>query len=186
MAEEKEQQDETERVNNYIKAQMDNYWDELEAKKTKAKPTQQTQVTSEDEGRKQLKELIDPIYGQEVSGAKFTAQDAKDYVTFYRKYPNAGEFEEEIEKTFTALAEAGRPFSRETVYQNVLGREYSKDPEKFVTKHNEVKERKVKEAQTASDMGQFGVGSTRSDNPFKDFDKLSLADMEKALDGVTF
>ncbi len=172
------------RVQSLIREQVQSCMAEQQA--AEAARQAQGNLTDEQKGRQQLKEVIDPIIGPDINEARFTAADAKDEVRFYRKNPEALDHEEEIEKVFIQLKQAGRATDRATIYQYVLGREYTEDKEKFTDKQIERRRQQTEKADIAQDMGMGALSRARNDPKFKDFDKLSVEDMEKALDGVTF
>ena len=185
MAEEEQgQQDaaEVERVREFIKAQV---IDTMKSMETERSPSPVVPTTTEEEqGRQRLKEVIDPIYRGDIDHVKFVSADAKDEIRFYRKNPDAVDYEEKIETLFTDLAKAGRPTSREHLYHLIIGQEAHKDPEKFVERHAEKKKRQVESAREGLDFGASGLQRTRNDNPFENFESKTIPEMEKALEGV--
>ena len=163
---------------------------EVEAAFTDMQQRSQQQTTtrntpSERElAQQELKELLSPIIDPDISRAKFDSADAKDYVQFYRNNPDVDQ--EEVEKTFKALADAGRPTTRADIARYLLGREYEADPTAFMAKVSEKQKKQVERATAASDFGAGALDKAKSDPTFSNFEKLSVEDMEKALEGVTF
>jgi hypothetical protein len=174
------------RVQEFIRNQVKEQMAEMQAAEQAQRQQRELGETDESRSRRQLKEVIDPVIGPDLQDARFVAADAKDEVRFYRKNPEALEHEEEIEKVFMQLKQAGRATDRATIYQYVMGREFTADREKFTDKQLERRKKQLESADIAQDMGAGAIGRAQRDPKYRDFDKLSLEDMEKALDGVTF
>lgn len=165
-------------VNAHIKGQVETYFNEMKSRE--ALPTQQT------EQKDQLKDLIAPYIDPGMNQARFDGADAKDYVKFYTQNHDVAEYNDEIEKMFKGLADAGRATSRTDILHYLRGKEYSTDKDKFVEKITAKQKEQVEKAKGAVDIGQSSVDRARNDPIFATFDKLSLEEMEKALDGVVF
>lgn len=170
------------KVQDFIKGQVETYFNEM---KDKAAPVVDTK-TAEQQAHEQLGQLINPFVEPALNEARLTSSDAKDYVQFYMHNPDAKEYHDDVEKTFTALVKAGRPISRADILKHKLGEEYQADPAKFVEKQTARHKEQVVRAEAAVDFGAAALNKAKSDGTFANFDSKSLEDMEKALDGVTF
>src|SRR5438105_6393503 len=104
-----------EKVQSFIKEQVDNYVAELEAKKPVPQPVTQHTETEKERNHRQLSEIIKPVVDPDINAARFDAADAKDYIKFYTANPEASEYRDKVEKAFEALAEAGRATSRSDI-----------------------------------------------------------------------
>jgi hypothetical protein len=144
---------------------------------------------------KQVREVLDPIYGVHVDAANFNAADAKDYVDFYSDDIHR-EYKEEVEAAFQLAKQQGRPTSRNTLYRYILGDNYTADPTKFDERQKQIKQKQLDRASSAGDVGGGGIGREReavaalSDvtkvDPNTGKYTMPLEDMEKALAGMTF
>lgn len=147
---------------------------------------QQQPPVTKDEGNNQLRELLEPLYGPHVQQARLESMSAIDESRFYRKHPEAAEREDQIEAIFRESMRNGRPWQREEINRYLIGKEAEADPDKFVEKINAKKEAQLRRAEGAMDFGFNGAGREQEVEKFKSFDKLSVEEMEKALEGVTF
>lgn len=144
---------------------------------------------------KQVREVLDPIYGGHIDNAVFSAADAKDYVDFYSDDTHR-EYKEEVEAAFQLARQQGRPTSRNTLYRYILGDTYTADPTKFTERQKALQQKQLDRARSAGDVGGGNVGREREAvAALSDVTKVDpntgkyimpLADMEKALGGMTF
>ena len=177
--------DQIEKVQAYIKDQVKTHFDALSANQDDPKPDV-TQQTPQDDPNAQLREIINPFIEPGLQQAQFTGADAKDYVEFYTGNTEASEYKEKIESTFAALAKAGRATTRKDIHKYILGQEFSADRDKFMDKQSKRKQEQLDRASNASDFGAAGMSRGKDDPSWTNFDTLSLEDMEKKLEGVTF
>lgn len=184
-----EETDDLAKVQDFIKSQVETYFQE-QVQKTPAiqQVERQTARESEDAAQKQLRELISPFVDPALNEARLTAADSMDYVKFYTNNPEAAEYQEAVEKTFEALKKAGRPLPREDILAHTIGKEYRTAPEKFTEKLSAKRQAQLERAESASDIGGMSTSRAKNDGTFGEgkFDKLSVEDMEKALEGITF
>lgn len=152
-------------------------------RQTERVPERQTQQGQESD---QLRDIINPYLKPDIDSLRGETAALRDENTFYRKTKGAEEYEEQIEATFQQLTAAGRPMARSDIYRYLVGKMAVDEPEKFTERQNARQQRQLQTAQGAVDFGFNGVGRQEEINKFKSFDKLSVEEMEKALDGVTF
>lgn len=134
----------------------------------------------------QLREIITPYMKPDIDALRNEAMAIKDETSFYRKTKDAADFEDQIEATFKQLSDAGRPMARVDIYRYLVGKQAVDEPEKFTARQQARQQQQLQVAQGAVDFGFNGVGRQEEVNKFKSFDKLTIEEMEKALDGVTF
>lgn len=170
------------KVQDFIKGQVETYFNEMKDKATSGVDIK----TAEQQAHDQLGQLINPFVEPALNEARLTSSDAKDYVQFYMHNPDAKEYHDDVEKTFTALVKAGRPISRADILKHKLGEEYQTDPAKFVEKQTTKHKEQLQRAEAAVDFGTAALNKAKSDGTFVNFDSKSLEDMEKALEGITF
>lgn len=185
-----------EKVQSFIKEQVEAYVAELDAKRPIPTVTPQPVETDEQRSKRQLTEIIKPITDPDINTARFEAADAKDYIKFYTANPDAVEYQEKVEKTFEALAKAGRPTSRNDILDYLIGQEYRSDRDKFTEKLTVKRKEQLERAESAADLGTMSVNKAKNDPAFAHFmnyEKLSgddvstaLKEMERVLEGVTF
>ena len=182
-----EEQDDAAKVEEFlqtrIKSEVETYFNELNSKQQSVQ--QQQQTPSEQElARQQLKEIISPIFDSDIKQSRFDAADAKDYTRFYQQNPSADQ--DEIESTFKALVDAGRPTSRADIARYLVGKKFEADPTKFMSEMSERQKQQLERAGSAGDVGVNALDKAKNDPTWTNFSSLSVEDMEKALDGVTF
>jgi len=147
--------------------------------------SQPQEHSDQDRAREELKRVIDPIYKNDFDVAKLNSASAIDESRFYRKNPDAVGMEDKIEEMFVRLAQAGRATSRTAIYEYLLGQEVRSNPDAFVEKLSAKKKAELQKATNASDFGGNSVIREKVDS-LKDFDKLSLEELETKLEGITF
>src|SRR5260221_1381294 len=120
-----------EQVQQLIKAEVEKYAPDAIARYNQQhQVSNQQQLTQQQLAQQQLREVIDPIYGADISGIRLDAADAKDESSFYRRNPDAADYEDAIEKQFNELKKNGRPTTRQDIYDWMNGREQRLEPEK--------------------------------------------------------
>lgn len=181
-----DQTDDMLKAQRLIKSIVDTTLAEQRAQEGERYQQREQPVVSEDEGQKRFKEMLDPYIKPEVNQARLESMAAVDESRFYRKNPHAVEYEDQVEKVFAESMKRGQPWQREDIYKYLVGKEATENPEKFVEKLTEKKQRQLREAQFAGDMGAGGLQRSRDDSRFKDFKSKTLEEMEKDLEGITF
>ena len=180
-----EEQDDAAKVEEFlqtrIKSEVETYFNEMTAKQQQSSP----QTPSEQEvAQRQLKEIISPLFDDDIKQSRFDAADAKDYTRFYQQNPDVDS--DEIESTFKALVDAGRPTTRADIARYLVGKKFEADPTKFMSEMSEKQKKQLERASSAGDVGASAMDRAKNDPTWTNFDSLSIEDMEKALDGVTF
>ena len=192
-----DQTDEFAKVQDFIKEQVKANFDELSKAAKPADPA--IRQTEQDAATQHVRDLISPFVQPGIDEAKFTAADAKDYVSFYKTNPDALGMSDQVEQAFTALVKAGRPTTRADVLRYLVGKEAIEQPDKFNERRESQRKRELDRASSASDMGATATQREKADSDFKSFpDKLASAntnsdelhtlvgEMEKAMMGVAF
>lgn len=152
-----------------------------EGKRVEAEPP----VTRTD-GDRQMRDILDPYFKPDLQQARLESMAAVDESRFYRKHPDAAEYEDKIETIFTESMKRGQPWQREDIHKYLVGKDATENPEKFVEKLTEKKQRQLREAEGAMDFGSNGFGRDRDGSRFKDFKSKTVEEMEKDLEGLTF
>ena len=132
-----------------------------------AQPTQPTQPTQRDP----MADIVAPY----VQQANFAAAAANDKADFYADYTIVKDGEEdeedrtisrsmrqEIEKTFSTLAQQGRPQTRESIYHYLLGKTIAKDKKSYLERSSKKKQAEVREAQAGFDVGNANASQSLS------------------------
>lgn len=184
MAEQNEELD-LAKVQEFIKGQVETYAREVFA--TQAPPAQQQPqtISAEDQARQQLQAAITPFIKPGLDAAQLQAADTRDYVDFYSD-PAVRSEKETVEKMFDELKNNGRPLPRRDIYDYLQGKLYRENPEEFNKKVSERKKQQLDSAAGSVDMGAGALDRARSDPVWSNVKNMSLEDLEKALDGVTF
>jgi DNA mismatch repair ATPase MutL len=176
-------------VQEFIKSQVDTYFkQQVEATPALRQVQQQQVVQQEDAAQKQLGEMISPFIEPKLNRATLDSADSLDYVKFYTGNPEAVEYQEQVEKVFEMLKEKGRPLPRADILAHTIGKEVAADPTKFTEKMIEKRQKQIERAESAMDLGNFSSTRAKNDSTYGEgkFDKLTVAEMEKALDGIAF
>ena len=195
MAEEQQGQDpqfDINQVNEYIAQQVQQNLAAIRSAEQQQQPRQQQpdQVAME----RQVREVLDPIYGPDINAAVFNSADAKDYVDFYTDDIRR-EYKDDVEAAFQRAKAEGRPTTRHTIYRYLLGNEYATDPDKFSDKQKQLRQKQLDRANSAADVGGSGSSRERAEIArLEDIGKLDsngkfampLDDMAKALEGIAF
>lgn len=194
MAEEQDEQ--IQRVQEFIKGQVKTYFDEqvadasAKAQQQWQQNTQQWQqnnMTPQQQAYQQAGQFIKQFTDPDVSAAHFKADDSRDYVDFYMSNPLAHDYKDQVEQAFNTMKEAGRPTTRADVLRYLRGREMEQDPSGFADREKQRQSRQLDRATSASDIGAMALARGQRDaETFGGFDNLSVEEMEKRLDGITF
>ena len=176
-----------EKVQDFIKDQVKTYFDEMKAKEPAVRQQEpQVTVTEQQQAHKQAGDFIKQFVDSDINDAKFVAADARDYADFYMNNPLAADYKDDVEKAFKVLKDAGRATTRGDILDYVRGRQMRTDPENFTKGEKARQAKQLERADSASDFGAGATARAKSDAVWGNFDSLSVADMEKALEGVTF
>ena len=167
-------------VDAYIKQQFDAFANERDAAMQRQQQSGQGQDI--DQVQQNVRQLVDPIYRPDIDQARLVAADAKDHVAFYRRHPEAVDIADKLEALFEDAVKNGRPTAREALHKYVLGEMMMTEPDKFA----ERQKAQLRQAEMAADLGVGGSGKPRNEGTLDDLKAMTLEDMEKALDGVTF
>ncbi len=170
---------ETEQVFAFVKDLVNQYAEDAFKK-------QQTVTDPAAQQQQLLRDTLQPVIGQDLNDAKFAAADARDYVAFYHNNPIADEYQSEVEAAFAQAKQNNRPVPRAEVLNWVIGKERLSDPKKFAEKESARQKRDLDIANMGVDIGSGGLSRQKAETTFSNFDKMSLAEMEKALEGITF
>jgi hypothetical protein len=146
-------EEQQERVNAYIAAQVKAGLEEYKSQQQPSVPD----IDEETQRKKQLKDLLNPIFSDDIAEARFQAADAKDSATFYRKHNLDDSEAKQIEETFDALRKAGKPLPREDILHHFRGKQYNSDPDKWYEKETERRNAARERAGRASDVGSSGI-----------------------------
>jgi hypothetical protein len=192
MAEEAEDVNQLERVQQFIKGEVQQYLQQSQQDTAQQQAVAQQQYAAQQQqavnpqqaAYNQVNQFVRGIVQPDIQDAKFAAADAVDRSNFYSTHPLAREYEKEVEEAYKTMVQMGRPTMRADVLRYLRGKEADTDPDAFLKK--EQARTKVRSTAFAGDMGADAVTREKSDQLFENFDKLSVEDMEKRLDGVTF
>jgi hypothetical protein len=189
MAEEVQQEQQPEgndfeKVTGFIRDQVKAYIGELQQQQPQQQQPQYDQRQYEQ--NRLVAETIAPVVGPALAQATNDAADARDEIRFYRENPEALEHSEAVERLFGELKQQGRLIPRRDLYDAILGREFRADPEKFVEKQQARKKQQTERAELSTDFGAAMMNKVKADSTWGNFENLSLEDMEKKLEGVTF
>lgn len=178
------------KVNEYIRDQTQTYVKEaLEQYQQQQQPAPQQQnhqgLTQEQLAQLQLKQMLDPFIQPEVNAAKLAAADVSDKVDFYSNPENRG-YQKEVEEMFTALKAQGRAIPREDIKNYLVGKSYTTDPKKFTEEQEKRHREQMSNAHSATDMGISALDRAKADPVWSNVRSMSLEDLEKNLEGITF
>lgn len=187
MAEEKENTSTEENMNavqQYLREQFDTYKQEfMEEFKSQQTPT----VDPVKQQNDLIREAVNPFIEPGLNQAKFLAGDAIDRVDFYTTVKDAADYKDQVEAAFTEMAKAGRPTKRSEILKYLKGKEYEADPDAFIKKHGETRQKELDRIASAVDFGG-NSGRLKEDHPLSlnNFKSKTVEEMEKALEGYTF
>ena len=185
MAEQSEEFD-LAKVQDFIKGQVETYAQEI-FKQQQAVPvqTQQSALTQEQLAQQQLRDVINPFIKPDIDNIKLVSADTRDYVDFYTD-PSVRDDKETVEKMFNELKEAGRPLPRRDIYDYLQGKMAREKPEEFSKKMTERQRKQLDSVNSATDFGAGALERAKNDPQWSNVKNMSLDELEKALDGVTF
>lgn len=175
------------RVQEFIKEQVSQYAKDAFAEVTRQQNPQQPQLSQEEQYRQNVNNIISPVVDPKIHATQLEVADTRDMVNFYSN-PDMVEYKEPVEKMFNELKAAGRAIPRQDIYFYLQGKMAQEKPEEFGKKLTERQQRQLDRANGSIDMGSSSLERARNDPVYsKDaFSKLSVEEMEKALDGITF
>jgi hypothetical protein len=175
------------KVNEYIQGVVQESFKEAMASyQAQAQPvTQQGQLTQQQEANLQLKQMLDPFITPEVNAAKLAAANASDKVDFYSDDSNKP-YQAEVEKMFNELLANGKAIPRRDIKNYLIGKAYSDDPKKFTEAEAERHKTQMDRVNTSVDMGLNAMDRAKVDPVWSNVKNMSLDDLEKNLEGVTF
>lgn len=172
------------RVQDFIKGQVETFAKEIfEKQQPVATPVQRT-PTQEDAARQQLADIITPFVKPGMDAVQLETADTRDYVDFYSD-PMHAEDKDAVEAMFADLKQKGRPLPRRDIHDYLQGKLAREKPDDFNKKRTERQRRQTEVVTSGVDMGFGALDRARSD-PQYDPRRMSLDDLEKALEGVTF
>lgn len=176
-----------EKVQGFIKEQVQTYFNELKTKEPVVQQQQQAVTQTEQQrAHQQAGDFIKQFVDGDINDAKFVAADARDYADFYMNNPLASDYKDDVEKTFKVLKDAGRATARGDILDYVRGRQLRTDPDSFTKAEKARQAKQLERAESAGDFGAGSIARAKADSIWSNFESLSVADMEKALDGITF
>lgn len=136
---------------------------------------QQQPVQQPQQQQQQPRDPMADIVAPYVQQANFAAAAANDKADFYADYTIVKDGEEdeedhsisrsmrqEIEKTFTQLAQQGRPQTRESIYHYLLGKTIAKDKKSYLERSSKKKQAETREAQAGFDVGNANASQSLS------------------------
>ena len=134
----------------------------------------------------EVRNALNPFIQPGIDDAKFRGDDAKDYASFYMRHPEALANQEEVEKMFTSLAQAGRGTTREDINRYIQGKKYLDNPTAFIDSEMERRKKELEALESSTDMAANGIARNAKVVSSEDFGKLSIEEMEKEMEGYTF
>lgn len=196
MAEENVQDLSLEKVQEFIKGQVQTFAQESfqryeEEGRTKQQQ-QQSGMTPQQEAQENLRQTLSPFIDPKMNAVQLVAADTSDKVDFYLNYRQYADIAPEVEVMFNELKGQGRAIPRADVAKYIMGNMQDKDPERFDKIVGERKKAQLDRVNSATDMGQGALDKAKNDPvwsqvrlPNGDFG-MKLEDLERALDGVAF
>jgi hypothetical protein len=175
------------KVQDFIKGQVETFAKEVfEKQAPQVQPQGQQQLTQEELARRQLADIITPFVKPGMDAVQLAAADTRDYVDFYQDASIDQSDKDAVEKMFNELKQAGRPLPRRDIYDYLQGKMSREKPEEFSKKITERQKRQLDKAQGATDFGFGAIERAKNDPVYSNIKNMSLDELEKALDGVTF
>lgn len=175
-----------ERVTSFIRDQVKGYMEEVlpTLRGRQEAPSQRQQ--QEADNNRLIAETIAPVVGPHISQLQGDYLDLKDKEDFYYSQPDAKEHREDIEALFSELKKQGRMIPRSDLHRAIVGKKYLADPDKFVEDHSNRKKNSRETLDSSVDFGAAMFARAKDDPKWSNFSSLSVEEMEKALDGITF
>jgi hypothetical protein len=177
------------KVQDFIRGQVETFAKEAFDKHAADLPTTQPAVrqTREEAARQQLRSVLEPFIKPEIDTIRVEAADTRDYVQFYDSNSGVDTSDREaVEKMFLELKQKGRPIARQDIYDYLQGKKAREKPEEFTKSMNERRKQQTERASSAADVGLAALDRARNDPVWSNVRNMPLADLEKALEGVTF
>ena len=191
MSEEKTSEDlDLAKVQDFIKGQVETFAKEAFEKQTSQRQSQPTlvqtgQPTQEELAHRQLQDVLTPFIKPGFDAMRLETADTRDFVDFYNN-PNVQEDKEAVEAMFQDLKQKGRPLPRQDIYDYLQGKMAREKPQEFNKKITERQRRQTESAISGVDVGLAGLDRARNDPTWSNVRNMPLAELEKALEGVTF
>lgn len=138
-------------------------------------PQQQVQ---QDPAENPIRQVLDPIYGNEIRLARLEAASARDQSLFYTQHPEAVRYMKDIEQIHVARLQQGIPDTRETVWNFYKGA----NQDKFFQEREEAEKKKLEQANLVADMG----GGFRPNPQAKDPHVMNDEELNKAMENMVF
>ena len=175
------------KVNEYINGIVQESFKEAMASyQAQAQPvTREERLTEQQAANLQLKQMLDPFITPEVNAAKLAAANASDKVDFYSNDGNKP-YQAEVEKMFNELLAVGKAIPRRDIKNYLIGKAYSEDPAKFTEAEKERHSKQMERVNSSVDVGLNAMDRAKADPVWSNVRNMSLDDLEKNLDGVTF
>ena len=173
------------KVQDFIKGQVETFAKEIFAQQPQAAATPAQRIpTQEDAARQQLADIIIPFVKPGMDAVQLETAYTRDYVDFYSD-PAHAEDKDAVEAMFVDLKQKGRPLPRRDIHDYLQGKMAREKPDDFNKKRSERQRRQTEAVTSGADMGFGALDRARSD-PQYDPRRMTLDDLEKALEGVTF
>lgn len=175
------------KVNEYIQGVVQESFKEAMASyQAQAQPvTREERLTEQQAANLQLKQMLDPFITPEINAAKLAAADASDKVDFYRD-PRNVQYTDEVEAMFKDLKARGQAIPRNDIKNYLIGKAYSEDPKKFTEAEAARHTQQMDKVNSSVDMGLNAMDRAKADPVWSNVRNMTLEDLEKNLDGVTF
>jgi hypothetical protein len=176
------------KVNEYISGVVQESFKEAMAayEAQRPQPVQTPQgMTQEQAAQLQLKQMLDPFITPEVNAAKFAAANASDKVDFYSKKGNE-QYRDEVEKMFNEQVAQGRALPRQDLKNYIIGKAYGEDPQKFTEAEAQRHKEQLNNVNGSVDVGLNAMDRAKSDPVWSNVRNMTLEDLEKNLEGITF
>lgn len=171
------------KVQEFIRGQVETYAEQVFKERLPVEPTAPTK-TQQEQAQDQLRDVINPFIQPGLNTVQLAVADLKDQVTFEASFKGSTEERKAVEDMFTQLKNAGKPLPRSDIRDYLEGKLLRESPEKAEEK---LAQRK-KQTEHLSDAVDFGSGALNrvKNDPQYDPKRMSLSELEAALEGVTF
>ena len=176
-----------EQVESYVQGLVDTYAKEAFKQYNQPQQEQHQQVRTErEEAAEQLRQTLDPYIRPGLNAAQFAAADVSDKLDFYLKHPDLADIADDVEKMFNDLKGQGRAFPRADIAKFLIGKMATEDPEKFEQRSSSRKKAQLDKLSGATDVGMGSLDRAKNDPVWSNVRNMTLEELEKNLDGVTF
>lgn len=186
MAEESAADLSLEKVQEFIKGQVESYAEEAFKSYQVPVPQQQQARSQQQEAEEQLRQTLNPYIQPGLNAAQLAAADVNDKVDFYLKRPDLADMSDDVEKMFNDLKSQGRAIPRVDIANYLVGKMANDDPEKFDKRSSARKQAQLDKLSGATDMGLGALDKAKNDPVWSNVRNMPLDELEKALDGVSF